>query len=151
MTENLIAFLPSLSPLPTAANLPASYLPATHPPVLGSVEATTGVTQSVSVQPVPSRADLATTEAEWAWSELRDYVVAQIVQRFGPFPRDAKKEYGIFHRFLTAYGQDGIEVAKAAFEVYDGWWNNAPISINRFTKGSDEYFVRPILERLRTT
>lgn len=106
------------------------------------------VIETVTVEVIPSRTDLTMVESEWTWSELRDYVVAQIIQRFGPFPRDAKKEFGIFSRFLKENGVNGIRVAKAAFEIYDGWWNGAPISINRFTRGSDPYFVVPIVQRL---
>lgn len=130
---------------------------AFFPPTRGTIkpmatstmkEAAPTVTETVTVEVVPSRSDLTMAETEWGWSELRDYVVSQIIERFGPFPRDARKEYGIFSRFLNQHGVEGIRVAKAAFEVYDGWWNGAPISVNRFTKGSDPYFVGPILERL---
>lgn len=112
------------------------------------VEAAPVVTQRVTVQQVPSRTDLTLDEQQWGWSELRDYVVAQIIAHHGPFPRDSKKEYGIFNRYFKEHGQAGIQVAKAAFEVYNGYWRGAPISINRFSKGSDPYFVEPILARL---
>lgn len=112
---------------------------ATHAPV---------VTQQVSVTPVASRSDLLAEPAEWTWQEFRDYVVAQIEAVSGPFPRDSRKEYGIFNRFLKEYGQDGIRVARYAFETCGGWWNGAPISVTRFAKGSDPYFVAPILDRL---
>lgn len=105
------------------------------------------VTQTVTVEPVQARRDLLAGEADWGWSELRDYVVAQIIERFGPFPRNSKKEYGIFNRFLNEHGERGILAARLAFEVYDGWWRNAPIAIERFAKGSDPYFVEPILQR----
>ncbi len=107
------------------------------------------VVQQVVVEQVPSRSDMLTSEAEWTWQEIRDYVVSQIIRIHGPFPRDAKKEFGIFSRFIKTHGSDGVAVAKAAFEIYDGWWAGAPISVNRFTKNSDPYFVTPILERLR--
>lgn len=128
------AFFPNLTP---------AAAPATTTQV-SSVQ----VSQVVTVNPVAARSDLLVEETKWSWQELRDYVVSQIEQRFGPFPRDARKEYGIFNRFLTEHGENGIRAAKAAFEIYDGWWNGAPISVNRFTRGSDPYFVTPILERL---
>ncbi len=112
------------------------------------VQEAPAVRQTVSVEAIPSRSDLTSESSQWTWQELRDYVCAQIIQTHGPFPRDAKKEFGIFTRFHKAHGQDGVKVARAAFEIYGGWWNNAPISINRFTKGSDPYFVEPILARL---
>ena len=118
--------------------LPAAPVPQTAP----------AVQQTVTVSPIASRSDLLADEADWSWQELRDYVVSQIETRFGPFPRDAKKEFGIFSRYLRDHGVEGIKAAKAAFEVYDGWWKGAPISVTRFTKGSDPFFVVPILQRL---
>lgn len=110
------------------------------------------VEQRVAVQQVVSRSDIITETEHWTWAELRDYVVGEIIERFGPFPRDSRKEYGIFNRFLSEYGQDGIAVAKYAFgPVCDGWWGSAPISINRFCKASDPYFAKPILDRLADT
>ena len=109
------------------------------------------VQQAVTVTPVASRSDLLVEPSEWSWQEFRDYVVAHIEQVSGPFPRDAKKEYGIFSRFLNTYGQDAVRIAKYAFEVCDGWWKGAPISVNRFTKGSDPYFANVILDRLRAS
>lgn len=117
-------------------------------PSNAKVDVAPAVVSTVTVEQVPSRTDLTVAEDSWTWQELRDYVCAQILTIHGPFPRDAKKEYGIFSRFLKQHGQDGIRVAKAAFEFYGGWWHGAPISVNRFTKGSDPYFVVPILERL---
>lgn len=107
------------------------------------------VVQKVSLDHTPARTDLLADVDEWTWVELRDYVVAEIINRFGPFPRDARKEYGIFNRFFNEYGKDGVAIAKYAFgPACDGWWAKAPISINRFCKGSDSYFAAPILERL---
>jgi hypothetical protein len=114
-----------------------------------AVEVAPTVVQMVSVEPIQARTDLLTDETEWTWAELRDYVVAQITERFGAFPRDSRKEYGIFSRFLNTYGADAVAIAKYAFgPACDGWWGRAPISVNRFAKGSDPYFAKPILERL---
>ena len=60
-------------------------------------------------------------------------------------------EFGIFSRFHKTYGEQAGKIAKHAFEVADGYWANAPISVNRFTKGSDPYFAEPILARLVQT
>lgn len=108
------------------------------------------IVETITVQTLPleSKAFLARPADQWSWSDLRDYVVTEIERRFGTFPRDAKKEYGIFTRFHKAYGERSGMIAKHAFEVCDGWWSNAPISINRFCKGSDPYFAEPILARL---
>lgn len=110
------------------------------------------IVQRVTVEHTPARTDLLVDTSQWTWAELRDYVVAEIVARTGPFPRDARKEYGIFTRFMNQYGPDAIAIAKHAFgPVCDGWWGSAPISINRFAKGSDPYFAQPILQRLHDT
>lgn len=110
------------------------------------------ISQQVEVVPVQSRTDMLVSAEQWTWEELRDYVVAQITERFGPFPRDARKEYGIFTRFFTEYGADAAAIAQYAFgPACDGWWGRAPISVNRFCKASDPYFARPIRERLADT
>lgn len=108
------------------------------------------VTEKVQVTPraSQSKTHLMKSDEHWGWSELRDYVVEQIEQRHGPFPRDARKEASIFKRFISTYGGAAPIVARYAFEVADGFWNGAPISVNRFTRGSDEWFADVILERL---
>lgn len=103
-------------------------------------------TVKVIHQPSTSRAYLGKTE--WAWDDLRDYVVAQIEERFGAFPRDSRKESGIFKSFLARWGDQAQTIARYAFEVEDGRWAGAPISVNRFCKGSDPYFAAKIVERV---
>ena len=89
-------------------------------------------------------------EAEWGWSEFRDFVVDKITETSGPFPRMAEREAGIFKRFLAEYGAtDAVAIVRYAFDVCGGRWANAPIGITRFCKGSDPYFAQPILERIR--
>lgn len=110
------------------------------------------IVQTVQVDHTPARSDLLVDTEQWTWAELRDYVAAEIIGRFGPFPRIARKEYGIFSRYFGEFGSDGIAVARYAFgPVCDGWWGQAPISINRFCKASDPYFTVPILDRLVET
>lgn len=107
------------------------------------------IVQRVSIEQVPARSDLLVEAEHWGWMELRDYVASQIINLFGPFPRDSRKEYGIFNRYFGAYGLDGIRVSEFAFgPVCEGWWGGAPISINRYCKASDPYFTEPILARL---
>jgi hypothetical protein len=84
----------------------------------------------------------------WTWQDLRDYVVREIESRFGTFPRDLIKESGIFKSFLGRWGPQAGPIAKAAFEVHGGMWRGAPISVTRFTKGSDPYFATQIADRL---
>lgn len=106
------------------------------------------VEETVRVIHKPSTSRAYLGKAEWAWDDLRDYVVAQIEDRFGAFPRDSRKEAGIFKSFLARWGGQARPIAEYAFEVTDGRWGGAPISVNRFCKGSDEYFARVISARL---
>ncbi len=108
--------------------------------------ATTTVTPEVS----ESRSHLLASDEQWGWKELRDFVVSSIEQRFGAFPRDYKKEYGIFTSYVSRYGADATKVARAAFESYDGMWASAPISINRFCRASDPYFSDVILAKINS-
>lgn len=85
---------------------------------------------------------------QWTWQDVRDYVVREIEQRFGTFPRDLVKESGIFKSFASRWGSKAGLIAKCAFEVHDGMWRGAPISVTRFTKGSDPYFSEKLAERL---
>jgi hypothetical protein len=113
-------------------------------------ERTPDVRERVKVIPLRQNAShLLTGTDSWGWSELRDYVVREIEARHGQQPSDPRKEASIFKSFLNRF-PDGqaIRIARAAFEIYDGWWANAPISVNRFCKGSDEYFATPILAKL---
>lgn len=111
---------------------------------------TVAVEQTVTIAPRPSqsRAFVAKEETTWDWSDLRDYVVSQIETRFGAFPRDAKKEAGIFKSFLARHPEDAVAIARFAFEVEDGYWAGAPISVNRFCKASDPYFAEKIKPRM---
>lgn len=146
----MLALPPAIPARTTAPVTPTSAAPNAQAAPSQTVAPV--VVQTVSVDHTPSRTDLLVNTAQWTWQELRDYVAAEIIARFGPFPRDARREYSIFNRFLTEHGQDGIAVARFAFgPVCDGWWGNAPISINRFCKKSDPYFVKPILARLAET
>lgn len=126
--------------------------PATTPtPETDAVrEAAPAITESVSITPMPSqsRTHLMTDHGSWGWSEIRDYVVTEIEARTGPFPRDARKEASIFKRWTGKYGDESVEIARYAFEVCNGRWRGAPVSITRFCKGSDEWFSDVILEAL---
>ena len=108
--------------------------------------------ESVSVSSLPSqtKTHLLKDSADWGWSEVRDYAVSSIETKFGVFPRDARKEAGIFKRFCVQYGADSGAIARYAFETMDGWWMNSPVSVNRFCKGSDPYFSTPILARINS-
>jgi hypothetical protein len=110
------------------------------------------IVSTVSVSPVrdvmPSSTHLLTSN--WDWRQLRDYVITEIEKRFGVQPRlQATREASIFKSFLTRF-PDGlaVRIAQFAFDVEDGWWSGAPIAVTRFCVASDEFFARPIVERL---
>lgn len=108
------------------------------------------VTETIRVTPNRSREHLSGRPvAEWNWSDLRDFIIEGIEQRHGPQVRDAKKEAGIVKSFISRWGIERAHaIAQASFDVYDGMWRNAPISINRFSKNSDPYFASIIADRL---
>lgn len=132
------------------ANLASTTAPVQPiPQVVPQIQTAPTVVQQVTIEQVPARTDLLVESEHWSWAELRDYVASEIINRFGAFPRDSRKEYGIFNRYHSTYGDDGIKVAKFAFgPVLDGWWGGAPISVNRFCRASDPYFSEPILDRI---
>jgi hypothetical protein len=112
-------------------------------------ETTVEIEETVEVVRHPSVISKAhLMKDEWAWDDLRDYVVGQIEDRFGPFPRDHRKESGIFKSFLDRHGDRAPAIARFAFEVADGYWKGSPISVNRFCRNSDVYFADIIKARL---
>lgn len=122
----------------------------TSPSVVKEAAPVITTTTTVTPESSESRTHLLSGDEQWGWKELRDYVVSSIEQKFGPFPRDYKKEYGIFSSYLTRYGNDAPKIARAAFESYNGMWSSAPISINRFCKASDPFFSDVILNKINS-
>lgn len=121
----------------------------TSPELSQQVDVPSMVTQSVTIRRPETRAThLAAKSSEWGWESLRDYVVSRIEAISGPFPRDPLREKGIFSGFVNRWGAQAGPIAEFAFETMEGRWKGAPISINRFCKGSDPYFAREIAERL---
>lgn len=112
--------------------------------VIPAIEETVVVRQrSAAVTHLVQAAD-----AEWEWQQLRDYVVNEIENRFGPFPRFSPvKESGIFKSFIKRW-PNAVAIARFAFEHSEGMWRGAPINIQRFCKGNDPYFAAVISERI---
>lgn len=104
------------------------------------------ITERVEIRPVGYQFK---PDDQWGWQELRDYVVAQVEQRFGPFPRDLPKEVSIMKSFTERFGSNAPRIARAAYEVHKGMWGGAPIRLTRFTRASDAWFAVKILEDLR--
>lgn len=109
------------------------------------------VQEQVVIRPQATRTTthVAIAAEDWGWDQLRDYVVTEIEKVRGVFPRNTITEKSIFVGFLNRWGADAPRIARYAFEVAGGYWRNAPISVNRFCKNSDEYFAKPIAEHLR--
>lgn len=142
---------------------PISATPETpnpvEPPKDGSIiatETTLAITAKTEVIPsevaeqiiarptvVSSKTHL-TASGTWTWEQMRDYVVGEITARWGARPRDPLKESGIFKGFVNRWGAQSEPIARAAFETYNGIWNGAPVSVERFAKGSDPYFAEVI-------
>lgn len=127
-----------------------TYKPATQVEVRS--EAPAVVKQEVTTAPVGRTESVYLTKrpSEWTWQDLRDYVITESEKRFGPQVRDPKKETGVFKGFVSRHGiEDAVMVAMAAFEVYEGIWRKAPVTVNRFCRNSDEFFANVILARLK--
>lgn len=114
------------------------------------VDTVPAVTETVRVVQTPSQAGayIMKADAEWGWQDLRDYVIREIEKRHGPQVRDAKKEMAIFKGFMSRWPEQSVAIARSAFNVHDGMWKSAPISVNRFCKASDEYFAAVLAARL---
>jgi hypothetical protein len=108
------------------------------------------VVDTVTVRAMPeTRATSAGKDpATWTAEDLGSYVVTQIEQRFGQFPRNFPKEKSIFRSFVERWGTQAGPIAKMAFEIHDGFWKGAPIQVTRFCKGSDPYFAQQLVALL---
>ena len=84
------------------------------------------------------------SSGNWTWQQLRDYVVEAIVARIGAFPRNPVTEASIFKAFLERWGDKSEAIARYAVEIEQCWWRSAPLSVQRFCRGSDPYFASVI-------
>lgn len=93
---------------------------------------------------------LARSHGQWTWSDLRDYVVAEVEARHGPIQgRAPAREAAIFKRFMREWGELAVPIARFAFAPpQDGNWAGV-VGITRFCKAADVDFAGPIAERLR--
>lgn len=107
---------------------------------------------AVAVADPPSNLEMVSVgfsmTAEEDWRRLRNYVVEKIEATTGPFPRNPVTEKAIFRGFMSRWGDKSMDIAKIAFETYGGYWHNAPIRVNRFTKNNDPFFASVIAASL---
>lgn len=123
--------------------------------LIGAVVASdiTEIREEVRLVPAP-RLDASrqswegASDSDWTWVELRDYVLRQITLVSGGVTDNPAKVAGIMKRFVKEYGVHSATIARYAFEVCGGWWNNQPITVARFCKANDPYFAQVILDRL---
>ncbi len=106
------------------------------------------VIETVTVRPSQAAGFVMRSEDTWGWQDLRDYVIREIESRHGVQVRNPKTESSIFKSFLSRYPEQAVAIARAAFDVHNGMWRNAPISVNRFCKASDVYFSDVIANNL---
>lgn len=106
------------------------------------------VKETVRVTPATGAAYLLKDDSQWTWEDLRDYVMGQIEQFHGPQVRNPMKEKAVFESFMKRWEDKAVAIARFSFEVERGMWQRAPISVNRFCKGSDIYFAAKIAEKL---
>lgn len=135
----------------TKENFTDSWGPITPAaPVVRMTERPRRVVETVTVQPRETRSTFTGKDpATWTAEDLRSYVVTQIEQLHGPWPRRAPQEVSIFTSYLNRYGADAGRIAVHVFHTLKGFWRGAPVNHpNRFAKGSDEYFGDVIRERL---
>ena len=69
-------------------------------------------------------------------------------RRWGPQRRDPIREASIFKSFVGRWGVDAKVISQYVFEIADGFWMGSPVTINRWTKGSDPYFATVIIQKL---
>lgn len=115
-------------------------------PTRQAVEAVPEVVEQAKAIPVTGTAYVAKEASQWGWSDLRDYIIGEIEARHGAQVRDPKKEAGIIKSFMTRWGtEQAVRIARTSFDVHDGMWRGAPISITRFCKASDQWFAAVIV------
>jgi hypothetical protein len=110
------------------------------------------VSQRTSITPVSAgQAARATKPAhQWSPEDFAAFVTEEIHRACGEqLPcRDAQ---GILTAFFGRFGAaDAVRIAKAAFELYGGFWAQAPVTVRRFADTHDDFFARPILEAVAT-
>lgn len=111
------------------------------------VEDTARPVEQARAIPVRGASYVARKDGSWGWSDLRDYIFTEIEARHGIQVRDPKKEASIIKSFMSRWGTDAVRIARTAFDVHDGMWGGAPISINRFCRASDQWFAAVIVEK----
>jgi hypothetical protein len=85
---------------------------------------------------------------DWTVADVCAYILEEVRRVHGPqLPaRDVKSVLeGFCARFTVPVAAC---IARAAFEVYGGMWEGAPVTWRRFSATHDEFFSAPIIAAL---
>jgi hypothetical protein len=93
-------------------------------------------------------ASMSVTAGTGTAAEMEAYFLAEIRRLTGP-QLPVGNATGIFEEFVGRFGtEDAWRIARAAVEVHKGYWHGAPVTLNGFRPGHDEFFARPVLALL---
>lgn len=90
-------------------------------------------------------ARMARPAGEWTVGDVCAYVTEEMARIHGAqLPGGDPEE--ILASFCERRGiPQAALIARTAFEIYNGMWYGAPITIKRFTEGHDSFFSDPIV------
>jgi hypothetical protein len=80
---------------------------------------------------------------------LREHILLRIAETCGaqlPCYRSGEILDGFISRFTA---DEVMAICGQAFDVHNGMWRGAPVTVLRFQAGHDEFFARPLLEMSR--
>lgn len=110
------------------------------------------VSPSASLSVTPVTADQAARvrrpAQDWSVPDVCAYITEEIVRVHGP-QLPARNVQSALEGFCARHGIiEAVRIARAAFEIYGGMWEGAPVTWRRFTEGHDSFFAQPILTAL---
>jgi hypothetical protein len=84
----------------------------------------------------------------WTAADVAEYITEEVVRVHGP-QLPARDVQETLRGFCERFGVPAaVRIARAAFEIYSGFWEGAPVTWKRFGPGHDEFFAQPILAAL---
>jgi hypothetical protein len=80
---------------------------------------------------------------------LGEYIATETARLLGPqLPNYRAGE--IIAGFCERFGADAMAICRQVFDVHNGMWRGAPVTILRFQEHHDEYFAYPLLQEVRS-
>lgn len=111
------------------------------------------VVPSLSVIPVSRTvADLtALPPSRWTEQDIYIYVREEMTRIHGEqLPSVSLTE--TMREFCGRFGTEtAVRIVRAAFEIYGGMWQGAPVTIKRFLPSHDGFFALPLLAHAQDT